>query len=165
MTARTSIPTLLCFAVIALQGCAGAPEESDPAPVDMDAARAEVLAVEGAINQAVDGLDCAGALAPMREAGPLFVSSGFVVQDREELAAICEQMIAPRTGAEFSDLQRTATMLSADVAMVVREGNYTVHLKDGTSTEQYLAMTTIWTHESDGWKMVHLHESVRPDAQ
>lgn len=165
MSTRTSIPNFLCLAAVALTGCGGAAEDPAAVAVDMETQRSEVLAAEDAINRAVDGLDCAGALAPMREAGPLFVSGGFVVQNKEELAAICEQMVAPRTGAEFSDLQRTATMLSADVALVVREGNYFVHLKDGTSEEHYLAMTTVWTRGDDGWEMVHLHESLRPEAQ
>jgi hypothetical protein len=55
----------------------------------------------------------------------------------------------------------TAQALSRDAAYVVREGTYTVSLKDGTSQCQYVVMTTVWDRTSGEWKMVHLHESYR----
>ena len=131
----------------------------------MESLRAEVLAVEDAMNLAVDALDCEVGLAPMNEAEPIFVSDGNVVRTKSQLAAMCGRMVAPRTGAVFTVDTRTANMLSDDAAMVVREGIYAISYKDGTSVEQYMVMTTVWTRESDGWKMVHLHESSRPLAE
>ncbi len=128
----------------------------------MESQRAEVLAVEDAMNLAVDALDCETGMAPMREADPLFVSDANVVRTKTQLAEMCEQMVAPRTGAVFTVDTRTANLLSDDGAVVVREGNYAISFKDGSSQEMYMVMTTVWARDSEGWKMVHLHESTRP---
>ncbi len=67
-----------------------------------------------------------------------------------------------REGAHFEIDERTANALSRDAAFVVREGDYTVDRADGTSPTIHLVMTTMWHRDDDGWKMVHLHESVPP---
>jgi ketosteroid isomerase-like protein len=137
-------------------GCAGG--------ANMESARADVLAAEEAMNVAVDGLDCAGGMVAMRESEPLFVSNATVVRTKSELAAMCEQMVAPRTGAVFAADARTANMMSEDSAVVVREGTYTISFKDGTSQAMHMVMTTVWAREGGGWQMVHLHESFQPLA-
>jgi len=73
--------------------------------------------------------DCAGGMVAMRESEPLFVSNANVVRTKGELATMCEQMVALRTG---------------------------------TSQTMYMIMTTVWSRDTDGWQMVHLHESYRP---
>lgn len=119
----------------------------------------EVLEAEDAMNHAVDGLDCESGLAYMAEAEPIFVASGMVVRSKGELGEVCEQMVAPRTGAVFAIDTRTANMVSDDVAVVVREGTYTINFRGQPSVDVDLVMTTVWQRTLDGWKMVHLHES------
>jgi len=149
------VPIALVAGLVA--GCAGS--------MDIESARAEVLAAEEAMNVAVDGLDCAGGVVAMRESEPLFVSNANVVRTKGELAAMCEQMVAPRTGAVFSVDARTANMVSEDAAVVVREGTYTIGFKDGTSQTLYMVKTTVWARERDARQMVHLHESFQPLAE
>ena len=124
--------------------------------------RDTVMTLENGMNLAVDALDCHSGLAAVGDGQPLFVSEGNVVRTRADLAHMCESMVAPRTGAVFVVDTLTAHALSADAAYLVREGRYTISFKDGRSTRQYLIMTTVWHRGSDGWKMIHLHESWRP---
>ncbi len=125
--------------------------------VDIEAIRETVLQLENAMNLAVDALQCG--LPELGDREPIYASGGRVVRTGSELQEMCERMVAPRTGAVFVADRITANVLSNDVAYVVREGNYTVSFKDGTSRTPYLVMTTIWHRQDDGWKMVHLHES------
>jgi ketosteroid isomerase-like protein len=145
-------------------GCSGGdlPIE-DPQP-DLEALRAQVLEIEDAMNQAVDGTDCDSGMAYMADAEPIFVSAGQVIRTKDELHEMCLRMTEPRTGAVFSIDSRTATMLSSDAAVVVREGMYTIHFKEQPSVEVFLVMTTVWQREGETWKMVHLHESVPMSA-
>ena len=169
MTTGSSNRILLLIAAVFLLGCGSSPEISVPPEPDVESLRADVLAAEDAMNLAVDALDCESGLSligdvePLFE--PLFVSGGNVVRTRSVLMELCEQMVAPRTGAVFTADSRTASLLSDDAALVVREGNYAISFKDGTSVEQYMVMTTVWARGSDGWKMVHLHESFRPPSE
>ena len=147
--------TLLAFAAAA--GCT--PEPPQTSQVDVVAVREEVLELENAANLAVDALQCRFPGLGDRE--PIFVSSGRVVRTGSELREMCEEMVALRTGAVFAPDRITANVLSNDVVYVVREGNYTVNYKDGTSRTTYLVMTTVWHRQDEGWEMVHLHESTR----
>lgn len=149
--------TLLGLSLCACGGSGTPAEESLP---DLEALRAQVLEIEEAMNQAVDGLDCDSGMANMGDAEPIFISGGQVIRTKAELHEMCLRMVAPRTGAVFSIDSRTANMLSADAAVVVREGMYTIHFKEQPSVEVFLAMTTVWQREGETWKMVHLHESV-----
>lgn len=158
-----SIRTALFAGAVGFASCAG-PDENATADIDLEAARAEVLAAEDAMNQAVDGIDCATGMTYAAESEPLFVSGGNVVRTKSELSAVCERMVAPRSGAVFSIDARSARMLSDAAAVVVREGNYTINFLDGTSLQIYLVMSTVWEHDVDGWRMIHLHESTRPPA-
>jgi len=147
--------TLLAFAAAA--GCT--PEPPQTSQVDVAAVREEVLELENAANLAVDAGQCEFPGLGDRE--PIFVSGGRVVRTGSELLEMCEEMVAPRTGAVFAPDRITANVLSNDVAYVVREGNYTINYKDGTSRTVYLVMTTVFHRQDEGWKMVHLHESSR----
>jgi ketosteroid isomerase-like protein len=154
------------IAVAAAMACAGG--EGAPAPDIDDAAIADtVLRLENEMNTAVDALDCDAGLAPIGDREPIFVGNGYALDTRSELVDMCAQMVAARTGAEFDIEDIDAHVLSPDAAYVVRRGDYTIHGTDDTSTTVYLIMTTIWHREPDGWRMVHLHESVRmppPDS-
>lgn len=152
----------LMAAVIGLAACMDSEAEGDASAPDLESARAEVLAAEDDMNLAVDGLDCRTGTTYMGDAEPIFVSSGNVVRTRSELLGVCEQMVANRTGAVFAIDSRSARMLSNAAALVVREGTYTINLQDGTSREIYLVMSTVWERGPEGWRMVHLHESMRP---
>ena len=163
MNVRRILALAVSILAVGTTACGGGEEAAQAPPVDVEAVRADVLAAEMAINEAVDGLDCASAMDWMGEMDPLFISAGNVVRTRAALGEICEQMVAPRSGAVFSIESRTAHLLSDDAAFVVREGPYAISYVDGTSEEVYLVMTSIWLRETDGWKMVHLHESVRSE--
>ncbi|MDX1393845.1 MAG: nuclear transport factor 2 family protein [Gemmatimonadota bacterium] len=168
MDAGNSWRSCTLAALVGVIGCGdggGEAARSDVA-IDAEALRAEVLALEDEMNLAVDALDCDGGLAATGVAAdPLFVANGNVVRTKADLAAMCEQMVAPRTGAVFTPDSRTAHLISDDGAVVVREGTYEIDFRDGTSAEMYLVMTSVWTRGDDGWKMVHLHESSRPLAE
>jgi len=161
MNLRHTLGLALSILSVGITACGGGEGDAPGLAYDVETARTEVLAAEMAINEAVDGLDCATGVSLMGEADPIFVSSGNVVRTRAELAEICEQMVAPRSGAVFSIESRAAHVLADDAAFVVREGPYTVSYLDGTSEEFYLVMTSIWVREAERWEMVHLHESVR----
>ena len=125
------------------------------------AIEATVLDLEEALNAAVDELDCDAVLQLSGQRAPLFVGSGDVVGTSAEFHQLCVQMVAPRTGSEWDLVNRTVNVLSPEVAYVVREGDYTIHFREQESVTVYLAMTTLWHRGEDGWRMVHLHESVR----
>jgi ketosteroid isomerase-like protein len=121
--------------------------------------RDSVIALDNAMNLAVDGLDCTTGMVPVGDQDPLFVSNTMVVRTRAALQTACEGMVAPRTGATFKVDKLSAYPLSAESAYLVREGDYTINFKDGRSETQRLIMTTVWTRQHGEWKMVHLHES------
>ena len=152
---RTTV-TLLAFAAAA--GCT--PEPPQTSQVDVEAVRDEVLELENAANLAVDAGRCEFP-GELGDREPIFVSGGRVVRTGSELLEMCEEMVALRTGAVFTPDRITANVLSNEVAYVVREGNYTINYKDGTSRTVYLVMTTVLHRQDEGWKMVHLHESSR----
>lgn len=116
------------------------------------------------MNQAVDSLDCQMGLSYVGDQPPVFVSGGRVVRTHAQLLSVCENMVAPRTGAVFLIDTVTAHALSADAAYVVREGEYTVHYRDGRVRVTHHVMTTIWQRQAGLWRMVHLHESALPQA-
>ena len=159
MNSRALGPRILCtiIAVSAATGCASEPPQASE--VDLESVRETVLGLENQMNLAVDALQCG--LAENGDREPIFVSGGQVVRTGSELREMCEQMVAPRTGAVFAVDVITANVLSSDVAYVVREGDYTINFRDRDSITIYLVMTTIWHRRDDGWKMVHLHESSR----
>jgi ketosteroid isomerase-like protein len=151
------------FVLVAVAGaaCAGEDDGRASAPeVDLEQRRAEVLAAEDAMNEAVDGLDCDAGMAWIADdAEHLFVANAVLMRTKPELTAMCAEMVAPRTGAVFSIDDRSVRMLSEASALVVREGTYTVDYVDGTSEELFLVMSSVWERDAEGWKMVHLHES------
>jgi hypothetical protein len=139
----------------ALAACADPPPPA--ATPDLDAIRDTVLELENQMNLAVDATECG--LPEVGDLDPLFVGNGSVVRTRSELGEMCEAMVAPRTGAVFDADRITAHVLSPESALVVREGNYTINYKERESETVYLVMSTVWQRGSEGWKMVHLHES------
>lgn len=145
--------------VLAVGVCVGCADGQDAAGL-----RAEVLVAEAAMNLAIDGRDCVGGLDAMRDSDPLFVSNANVVKTKDALAVMCGQMVAVRTSAVFTIGTRTATILSDVAALVVREGSYAIHFTDGTSQTMDTVITTVWSRDDDGWRMVHLHESYRPPS-
>ena len=92
----------------------------------------------------------------------MFVTNSIVIRARDTFRKACDGMVAKRTGAVYAIDTLTAQAISRDAAYVVREGMYTVSMKDGTSQRQHLVMTTIWQRTNGEWKMEHLHESYRP---
>lgn len=151
----------------ATMACAGGQDGAAAADVDHEATADAVLRLENEMNAAVDALDCDTGMALIGDREPIFVANGRALDTRAELVEICAQMVGGRTSAEFDIEDIDAHVLSADAAYVVRRGDYTIHGMDGTSNTVYLIMTTVWHREPEGWKMVHLHESVRmppPDS-
>ena len=151
----------IVLVAVAGAACAGDDDDRASAPeIDLEQRRAEVLAAEDAIHEAVDGLDCdAGMAMIVDDAEHLFVGNAVLVGTKPELTAMCAEMVAPRTGAVFSIDDRSVRMLSEASALVVREGTYTINYVDGTSEELFLVVSTVWERGAEGWKMVHLHES------
>jgi uncharacterized protein (TIGR02246 family) len=131
---------------------------------EAQAVRDTVIALDNAMNLAVDRLDCAAGFEPVGDREPMFVTNGHVIRTRAAFREACEGMVAPRTGAVFEVDTLTVHALSPEVAYVVREGLYTVNLKDGTSRRSYYILTTVWERTGGAWKMVHLHESSRAPA-
>ena len=123
--------------------------------------RDTVTVLENEMNLAVDRLDCTAGYQSIGNREPMFVTNTRVFRARTAFRAACDNLVANRTGAVYAVDTLTAQALSRDAAYVVREGKYTVSLKDGTSQHQYLVMTTVWDRTSGEWKMVHLHESYR----
>jgi hypothetical protein len=144
----------------ALTACADPPPPA--ATADLDAIRDTVLELENQMNLAVDATECE--MPEIGDLDPLFVSNGGVVRTFSELSEVCEAMVAPRTGAVFDADRITAQVLSPEVALVVREGNYTINYKEGDPETVYLVMSTVWQRGAEGWKMIHLHESTPRQA-
>ncbi len=126
------------------------------------ALRDSLISLDSTMNQAVDSLNCAKAMSYIGDEQPLFVSGGHVVQTHAQLASLCQALVAPRTGAQFTAQAVSAHLLSPDAGYVVREGEYTVHLKTGETRSEHLVMTTIWARRAGRWTMLHLHESMIP---
>lgn len=131
---------------------------------DAQAIRDTVVALDHAMNHAVDGLDCVTGMRYIANQPPVFISNGHVTMTKPELLQGCRQMVAPRTAAVFDPDSVTAYALGPNAAYVVHRGRYTIHLKDGGTRSEHLAMTTIWQRSDSGWRMVHLHESGIPDT-
>jgi ketosteroid isomerase-like protein len=151
----------LLLSIAAVPGC----RQPRPAPI-MDAhsaaLRDSLIALDNTMNQAVDSLDCPKAMRYIGDEQPVFISGGRVIRTHAQLASLCDVLVAPRTGAVFVPQAVTAHMLSPDAGYVVREGQYTVHYRDGRVRSEHLAMTTIWARRAGRWQMVHLHESMVP---
>jgi ketosteroid isomerase-like protein len=126
---------------------------------DVAALRDSLVALDSTMNYAVDNLDCAKGLSYIADERPLFVSGGHVVETHEQLLKTCQNIVAPRTGARYVARSVTAHVLSRDAGYVVKDGEYIVKLRTGETRTEHLAMTTIWSRQDGGWKMVHLHES------
>lgn len=141
-----------------------APGNGALSAAEAQAIRDTVIALDHAANHAVDGLDCAKGLSYIANQPPVFISNGNVVMTQPQLLQLCEQMVAPRTGAEFAPDSVTAYALGRNAAYVVHSGEYTIHFKTGQTRREHLAMTTIWQRSDSGWRMVHLHESGIPDT-
>ena len=124
--------------------------------------RDTVTVLENEINLAVDRLDCTAGYQLVGNREPMFVTNTTVVRARATFRKACDDLVANRTGAAYAVDTLTAQAISRDAAYVVREGLYTVSMKDGTSRRSYMVMTTVWDRTSGEWKMVHLHESYRP---
>ena len=155
--------TVGAAATLVLAACAS----SAPRPfteADARAVRDTLIALETAMNTAVDGLDCAKGLSYAGDQHPLFVSTGRVVRTHAELLSMCGEMVAPRTGATYVTDSLAAYALGPDAGYVVREGQYTIAYRDGRSTTKRLIMTTIWSRQDGQWRMVHLHESAPAPA-
>lgn len=150
------------FLLVAVSMGCTAPRSRTIPEADAQAIRETVIALENSMNRSVDALDCAAGLASAGAREPIFVSNGYVVRTRDALLEMCETMVSKRTGAVFAMDHLAAHVLSPNAAYVVREGEYTINRQDGTSNRVYMVMTTLWSREGDGWKMVHLHESAYP---
>ncbi len=122
-----------------------------------------LIALDSTMNHAVDNLDCAKGLSYIGDERPLFITGGHVVETHEQLLKVCQNLVAPRTGAVYVARSVTAHVLSSNAGYVVRDGEYIVHLRSGQTNTENLSITTIWSRQTGGWKMVHLHESaIRP---
>ncbi|MGH7669797.1 MAG: YybH family protein [Gemmatimonadaceae bacterium] len=142
---------------------------TSPAPDALSAGDAQtirdtVIALDHLMNHAVDNLDCTKGMSYIANQPPVFISNGHVVMSKPELLRACQQMVAPRTGAEFEPDSVTAYALGRTAAYVVHRGEYTIHFKNGKTRREHLTMTTIWQRSDSGWRMVHLHESGIPDT-
>ena len=158
---RVRGPWALLLGIAAVTGC----RQPRPAPITdaySAALRDSLIALDSTMNQAVDSLDCPKAMGYIGDEQPLFISGGRVIQTRAQLASLCDALVAPRTGAVFAPRAVTAHVLSRDAGYVVRDGQYTVHYRDGRVQSEHLVMTTIWTRRAGRWQMVHLHESMVP---
>lgn len=51
------------------------------------------------------------------------------------------------------------TALASDLALLTSEEDTRMWLRDGSSAQGRHAFTMLWKRESDGWKILHSHES------
>src|SRR5487761_2468345 len=132
MHARRSQGGILFGALLftAIGSCT-APASGTLSVGNAQAIRDTVIALDHALNQAVDVRDGARGLSYIANQPPVFISNGHVVMTQPELQQLCQQMVAPRTGAEFAPDSVTAYALGPNAAYVVHSGEYTVHLKSG----------------------------------
>jgi len=157
MNCQSSRLLFVCVALImlAMTGCKShAAQESE---IDIGEIQQTVLQLENHLHLGVDSLRCG--LPDVGEGQPTFVSNGFVIRTGDELREMCEELVAPRTGAVWVVDTISANVLSRDIAYVVREGNYTISFKDRDPQSVDAVITTIWHRQDEEWKMVHLHES------
>ena len=82
------------------------------------------------------------------------------MESRAALLDLCVRMVADRAGGGFEVKRSWVAALSDDTAYVVREGLYTIELKDGRRRTTPLVSTGIWTREGETWRRIHLHESI-----
>lgn len=149
-----SIMIFASLVILLATGCESALDES---AYDEAEIRTTLVRLEDQLNLGVDALQCG--LPEVGEGDPIFVSNGFVVRSASELRELCVDIVEPRTRAEWQIDTVSVNILSRNIALVVREGTYTMHFKERESLTVDPVITTIW-HRLDGqWKMVHLHES------
>lgn len=154
------------IAILTLSFVAASCSRATPGTLSPSATRAlgdSLIALDSAMNYAVDNLDCAKGLSYIGDERPLFISGGHVVETHEQLLKVCQDLVASRTGARYVARSITAHVLSPSAGYVVRDGEYIVHMRSGETRTEHLSMTTIWSRQDGAWKMVHLHESaIRP---
>jgi hypothetical protein len=155
---RLSKLSAIIASSFALAGCYRASPEALPAAATK-ALGDSLIALDSTMNTAVDNLDCAKGLSYIGDERPLFITGGHVVETHAQLLKVCQDLVAPRTGAQYIPRSVTAHVLSPNAGYVVRDGEYIVHMRSGETRTEHLSMTTIWARQDGAWKMVHLHES------
>jgi hypothetical protein len=155
---RPPVRSALIGTLVVFAGCSGSADQ--PSEADLDAIRDTVMALEKAMHDGIDGMDCEAGLQTLGDNDPVFVGNGSVMPSGALFRQICTLLVAPRTGADFDASKISAYVLSEDAAYVVREGFYAVTTTTRES-ESFMVISSVWHRAPDGWEMVHMHESTQ----
>jgi hypothetical protein len=153
--------SLLCIAALAIAPlCAAAPALTD----------AQKASIEKAVLAADDNAAHAGSeRSPERlfdfvldgDKGPI-VMNGVVFRTREEARTRVRENLRALSRVEYRWKLRLVTVLAADLALVVSEGEAEGVTTQGASFTAPFAQTAVWTLRNGEWKILHAHQSAPP---
>lgn len=119
--------------------------------------------LKGAMVQAFDTQDCEFEF-PVSE-HLVTVADGRLIEVRrlegEERIGACRRMNEQRLSATDSIQEENVYVLGPNAAYIVTRSIYTVRWRDGRTTIRPIVATGIWSRQTDGWRLVHFHESWR----
>lgn len=164
--ATPAVPVLLVLVTLVMGGC-----QAGPAPDRQLLTEPERTAIADTLrrisreaSQTFDSdLDCAEIAdrLPISEGFVGFVAQGQLMElgGREDMVAMCRAVKQDRLSAHEEIEEQVVEVLSRDAAFVVTRGVYTVNFTDGRTSSRSQVVTTVWARGTEGWRMVHLHES------
>jgi ketosteroid isomerase-like protein len=131
-------------------------------------------AERSAIEQAV--LEVNGQMTRAAEAGDIdrlfsfmlpntqgsIAQSGFLFLTREEAHETVKRNFARIQKVEYRWKHRMVTVISADIAVLVADGESEATLAGGATVSTPFAQTVIFVRTDGGWKALHAHQSTSP---
>lgn len=99
---------------------------------------------------------------PWSEDGFLSVNSGAnYFPHYIEFKDSVEYWFSLREAQNVEILEERVTVLNADLALLTSTNKWEIQFKDETQVNVIAQGTLLWKKDSDGWKIIHLHESWR----
>lgn len=167
---RSAVPlAVLAAGALASAGCAA----RAPA-VPWTGSTAERAALEDTIKRlsretgaAFDAADCERLDLAAIAGRFVFLAQGRVLEleGPEQMMELCRRIKRDRLSAHDEIQDQKVELLSRDAAYIVQRSVYTIRMRDGTSIVRPQVVTGIWVRRSEGWRLLHLHESWRPEER
>lgn len=132
---------------------------------DRQAAIAEISIVLDSMNVAWRRADFIASNRPLLDEG-LFTMNGNRVESTEEKSSAMKNPSYGFAGQYISDYTPRYDILTRDFAITTWKNDFARIAMDGTQGPmQEALMTLVWKRTSDGWRILHYHESTRPKVR
>jgi ketosteroid isomerase-like protein len=152
----------LLLLLVATTGCTSQASLSDD---DRRAVMAEVSTVLEAMNDAWRRGDNVAANQALRDDGVL-TFNGARMPTTAAKAAIAQSAGGRGPGQYIGEVRPRHDVLSRDLVVTTFENDFARRAADGTQEPMQVGlMTLLWTRTPDGWRILHYHESTRPQSR